>query len=108
MAVSKSGEKKLTEKSTFCEKCADKKNQAKRHIHFLQLGAGLAGHLKAHYIEGASTPEEEQHGQSIVSGIVAWVNNIEEGYGDVADPETGFRLPTWKAWVEAHRRVSRA
>ena len=86
----------------YCSECANKSNQLERHCHFLKLGDGLAGHLHRHYVDYANSPEAAQHGQQVVSSIVAWVKSIQDSYGDIVD-EHGAPLSVCDAWLAMHR-----
>lgn len=90
MARGKEEQKALT--TVRCNLCWSK-DQISQHIHFLQLGDGLGGHLREQY-------GEDQSG--LIGGIVDWVRTIQRLYDDRVD-DAGNPLPAWRAWILAHR-----
>lgn len=83
-----------------CEECLNRKNAARRHLHYLRFAdeSALAGHLKSQLGEKAES-------DGTISAIVSWVHSTRERYSDFAD-EHGARLPVWRAWAMANRRAT--
>lgn len=84
--------------SFSCPECMDKKNQFKRHLHFLQFGndeGALGGHLRGQYGDMAEL-------DGTIRAILAWVRSIKEQYGNskLVD-DNGVPLPVWRAWGDA-------
>jgi hypothetical protein len=90
--------------SILCPECWDKKHQLKRHIHWLKIGGEteLAGHLNQAFVDEKGSPEAITRDHAYVQGVIAWVNSINHEYDNMADEETGQKMPVWKAWLASH------
>lgn len=86
---------------TRCDDCFDRKNQLRRHLHFLKFAdeGALGGHLRGQYGEAAEF-------DGTIGVILAWVRSIQANYSDFVDND-GARLPAWKAWVMTYHAAAR-
>lgn len=102
MPAPKRGDKTPMSRENRCDECFDRKNQARRHIHFLRFGneGALGGHLHGQYGDAAEL-------DGTIGAIIAWVRTIKSLYGGMVD-ENGVTLPAWQAWVLAQREAQKA
>ena len=85
-----------------CSKCSNFRNQAARHIHFLQFPSegSLAGHLKENLSK--EDQQNEKGNTGIIRAICAWYSAIHRLYDEVRlIRQDGTTMPLWEKWITA-------